>query len=150
MQLRALAQQGNQKLKQGVKALVDNKLYKRTQKIVFGVSVLLVLSDLILPQLDFEGVSDLLARWAFDRGFTIAWAWGVLAGHLFIARKKPAGGLNEWIAIAILAGLTLSGLLLAFIFDIRGGFWLNLSLLIAGCLAGYILWPQSPPKAHGT
>ena len=111
------------------------------------VSAVFIIGDILFPLLGVSGFSELMKSWAFDKGFALAWIWGVLAGHLFFFRSKDARILDEVLAISILVIVTLILLCIACFCDLAGHEILNLILLGTGCVAGHLLWPQWPPEA---
>lgn len=139
MHTREAIRQSTHRIAKGLGEVTRSSIFQKVQYFVFGVSIVFVILDPIL------GFTALLTSWAFGKGFVLAWIWGILAGHLFIVRTK--GILDEVLAISILVISSLIILCLACFLDINGSRVLNFILLVLGCLAGHLLWPQSLPKA---
>ncbi len=66
----------------------------------------------------------------------------MLAGHLFLTRSAPI--LGPSVSILVLLGLTLVLFLFGFFFKDLVSVPVQLVFLLAGIVAGYLLWPQKP------
>ena len=115
-----------------------------TEKFILAILVIIIVVDLYLAfnNIQEDTISEVLQNWAYRRFFVITWAWGVLAGHLFLTRANPL--FNSPNPITVLLGLTavilLAGLFNTTILALPA----QVVLLILGVIAGYLLWPQGP------
>lgn len=125
-------------------AFSEKKWVAVTQKFILVMVGVIIVFDLFLALNDERGdtISEVMKEWAYRRFFVVTWAWGVLAGHLFLTHPAPviAPPWNIW----LLLGLTV--VLLGVGFGYRGivGVQVQLVLLVAGVIAGRLLWPQAP------
>ena len=127
-----------------VAVLAENKWVIFTQKFILVVVGLIVAVDLFLALNDVKGdtISEVLKGWAYRRFFVLTWAWGVLAGHLFLTKATPVFSPpgNIWVLLGITAVVLGAGLSYKAVVGVP----IQLALLLAGMGAGYLLWPQSP------
>ncbi len=121
-----------------------NKWVMFTQKFILVLIAIIIAVDLFLVFNDIEGdtISNVIRDWAYRRFFVLTWAWGVLAGHLFLTSAGPI--FSPSTAILVLLGLTLVLFLAGYFYTDLVGVPVQLVLLVVGAVAGYLLWPQSP------
>ena len=117
---------------------------KYTEYFILAMITIIIVVDLFLAfnNIEEDTISEVLQNWAYSRFFVITWAWGVLAGHLFLTRATPI--FNSPNPIVILLGLTTIILLAGFFNKTIVALPMQVVLLIMGAIAGYLLWPQSP------
>lgn len=128
-----------------VAAFSQNKWVMFTQKFILVLIGLIIVVDLFLVfnQTDGDTISNVIRDWAYRRFFVLTWIWGVLAGHLFLTRA--ASIFAPPVSILVLLGLTLVLFLVGFfIYKDLVGVPVQLTLLVLGVVAGFLLWPQSP------
>lgn len=115
-----------------------------TEKFILAILALVIVVDLFLAfnNIKEDTISEVLQNWAYSRFFVITWAWGVLAGHLFLTRATPI--FNSPNPIVVLLGLTTIILLAGLLNKTIVALPMQVVLLILGAVAGYLLWPQSP------
>ena len=115
-----------------------------TQKFILVVVGVIVVVDLFLAMNDVRGdtISEVLKAWAYQRFFVLAWAWGVLAGHLFVTRESAllSAPWNIWLLLGLTAALLAVGLGYKPLVPVPA----QVVLLLAGAAAGHYLWPQVP------
>jgi hypothetical protein len=127
-----------------VAAFAENRWVIFTQKFILVIVGVIVAVDLFLALNDVKGdtISEVIKGWAYRRFFVLSWAWGVLAGHLFLTRNAAviATPWNIWLLLG------LSVLLVAVGIGYKGmvGVPIQAALLVLGVAAGYLLWPQAP------
>lgn len=113
-----------------------------TEYFILSIILIIIVVDLFLAFNNQPGdtISEVLIREAYNKLSVLVWAWGVLAGHLFLGRSEALlGGLS----IPILLALTLVFLLIGLF--VRENIYYQSILLIFGALAGFLLWPQEIP-----
>ncbi len=127
-----------------VAAFTSNRWVMFTQKFILVVVGVIILVDLFLAFNRIEGdtISEVIKEWAYRRFFVLTWTWGVLAGHLFLSRSDPILGAHA--SVLVLLGMTLALLLAGLFFRDLVGLPMQVGLLLAGTVAGYLLWPQTP------
>ncbi len=115
-----------------------------TEKFILTIVVLIIVVDLFLNLNDVkeDTISEVLQNWAYSRFFVITWAWGVVAGHLFVARANPL--FSSPSPILVLLGLTLAILVTGLLYKNIVTVPTQVILLILGTIAGHLLWPVSP------
>ena len=115
-----------------------------TEKFILAILAIIIVVDLYLAfnNIEDDTISQVLQNWAYKRFPVITWAWGVLAGHLFLNRADPL--FNSPNPIVVLVGLTAAIFLLGFFNTTILVLPVQVILLILGVLAGYLLWPQGP------
>ena len=115
-----------------------------TEKFILTIVVLIIVVDLVLNLNDVkeDTISEVLQNWAYSRFFVITWAWGVVAGHLFVARANPL--FSSPSPILVLLGLTLAILVTGLLYKNIVTVPTQVILLILGTIAGHLLWPVSP------
>lgn len=115
-----------------------------TEKFILAILAIIIVVDLFLAFNDIkeDTISEVLQNWAYSRFFVITWAWGVLAGHLFLTRATPLFFNPN--PIIVLLGLTLAILLAGLLYTNIVALPIQVVLLILGAIAGYLLWPQVP------
>lgn len=90
-----------------------------------------------------DTISEVIRTWVYTKGWFVAtWAWGVLAGHLFLTRSEPIFENPD--PRFVLLGITLLVFILGVPGIIKASFSLQVVLLVLGIIAGYLLWPQDP------
>lgn len=122
----------------------DNKWILFTEKFILVILGIIIVVDLFLAwnQVDGDTISEVLQEWAYSRFFVLSWAWGVLAGHLFLARETALFGQPD--SVKVLLGLSLGLFVIGQFVRVMVSIPLQLVLLVLGTVAGYLLWPQRP------
>ena len=117
---------------------------KYTEYFILVMIAIIIVVDLFLAFNDIkeDTISEVLKRWAYSQFFVITWAWGVLAGHLFLPREDPL--FPDHSSLIVLLGLTFAILLAGLFNKNTVAIPIQVILLILGTVAGYLLWPQSP------
>lgn len=119
---------------------VKSPWIKFTEYFILGVIALIIVVDIILatnghPE---DTISEVIIKEAHGKFSVLTWLWGVLAGHLFLARSVPLLGRPN--SIYLLIALTFL-ILIAGLFTSEN-LVIQVILLLIGGLAGYLLWPQ--------
>ena len=120
-----------------------------TEKFILSIVLLIIAVDVFLAffnSVEEDTVSEVLQGWAYNRFAILSWAWGVLAGHLFLARTSNIFD-NSALAISVLLALTLLLFLVGFVSQLNASVTAQLLLLVLGTIAGYLLWPQNLPPS---
>ena len=134
---------------QQVSRFAKNPTVIFTEKFILSIVLLIIVVDVFLAffnNVEDDTVSEVLQGWAYNRFAVLSWAWGVLAGHLFLARVTNIFD-NSALAISVLLIITLLLFLVGFVSQINSSVIAQLFLLIAGTVAGYLLWPQNLPPS---
>jgi len=111
--------------------------------LIFLVCALIIL-DIVWASIGSDTISSEIRKYTLCRSIWIPWVWGIMISHLFFTRKIEVLPIREGLAILLLLFLTIGfGLIgyLSFGFTFDNP-WLQITLLMMGVVAGYILWPQ--------
>ncbi len=103
--------------------------------------ILIIIFDVILYKNDTKGdtISNIIRDWINGKYFFITFAWGVLAGHLFLGAKSDIIN-NEPIRLGILIGIIIILAIVGIIINKRLKLFVQIILLVTGILAGHFLW----------
>ncbi len=136
-----------------IRDIINSKGVQLTQIVVIVTVIGLILYDIYLYAYT-DTISEVIHTNAvWDRYFVLTWIWGVMSGHLFLARKKSAKTVPEGIAILLLILISVIIQCLGFFVEIpTEGETLNLEMhilfLVIGTVCGYFLWPQHYTKEN--
>ena len=116
--------------------------YSITVKFIVISAVIVLLVDVwfaLIDKVEGNSISQVVNHWAQGRLFVVAWIWGVLAGHFFLAREIPAiiAPYNMILLLLVTAGFIYFG----WQGNIRYSMPWQIFLLVIGTAAGHFLWP---------
>ena len=130
-----------------VEQVINSRTVQLTQYVVVITAFGLIVYDIYLYA-NKSTISEVMhANSVRGQYFVLTWLWGVLSGHLFLARDARAKTVPEGIAILILVLISTIIFSLGFFVPVpEKGESLNLEmhvmLLSIGTICGYLLWPQ--------
>ena len=132
----------NQKTTNTVHQLFESKAIRITQFVVVAVVAILIIWDIYLYTQTDSTISEVIHDNSQRKLFVITWIWGVLASHLFVARKRTSRTVPEIIAILVLVLISVIIMLLGKFIEIEIPQYMHVILLVFGGITGYFLWPQ--------
>ena len=132
----------NKKIVNRVHNILDTKAAKYTQLMLIFVIGFLVIWDIYLYWKNESTISRIIFENAKNNLFVITWVWGILAAHLFVARKRESIRIPEIIAIVILILVSIIIFLLGKFIPIQIPQYMHFIFLTFGGVVGYYLWPQ--------
>lgn len=144
MQLKEL----NQKTTRNVQKAFESRIVRLTQIVVIIVAAGLITWDVYLYVKSDATISGVIRDNAvYEDLFVITWIWGVLTGHLFIAKTNTRRTVPEHIAIFVLLLISILLLLLGHFIPLREveptlPLYMHMVLLVFGTTLGHFLWPQ--------
>lgn len=119
--------------------------YKIVEIIMITFAIFYVILEVILNlnDLDNDTSNVLLLQWSNGKLFFIPFVLGAIGGHLFLGTKDPSFDLNPMLPVAMLFGVVIVMVIIAFLTHFKKTKLLHSILLALGLLYGHLFWSMN-------